>query len=186
MQMKPINFDFIPGPFRRWSPPVIGIPLMLAWAAWGGEAVRSVLFTHHLFWAVYWLGVASGLDRLPAILTGAVESAGVLVILLLFFTAVLSYFVRRRWHRMAVLSLVMFGALGTMSCSLINIVSNSPTPPRPEVYPTTAPLSPRPDGQMHEFHLTAGQFPWEFVKGRPTMACPVRHAHSATMNQLSR
>jgi len=49
--MRRLNFDFIPGPVRRWAPPVIGIPFMLAWAAWGGEAVTYILFTHHLFFA---------------------------------------------------------------------------------------------------------------------------------------
>ena len=49
--MKKVNIDFVPRPIRRWAPPLIGIPLMLAWAAWGGDAMRFIFFTHHLFWA---------------------------------------------------------------------------------------------------------------------------------------
>ena len=122
-----------------------------------------------LLWAGYWLSVASGFDPLPYGFKGALASAGILAILVLTFAALLIYLAPRHFRRIAVRSLIMFGALGTLSCSLSNIASESPAP-SPVAYPTSAPLAPRAGGQVREFHLTAGQFPWVFVKGQPTTA----------------
>lgn len=40
----------LPGRLKVWTLPLIGIPALLVWASWGGDAVRFMLFTHHLFW----------------------------------------------------------------------------------------------------------------------------------------
>ena len=50
--MKKIKFDFIPPKLRRWVAPAIGIPVLLAWGAWGGDWARFILFGHHVFWFI--------------------------------------------------------------------------------------------------------------------------------------
>jgi hypothetical protein len=47
-----INLDFMPKQLKRWLPPLIVIPAMLALGYWGGETARFFLFTHHIFWFV--------------------------------------------------------------------------------------------------------------------------------------
>ncbi|MEP7199911.1 MAG: multicopper oxidase family protein, partial [Chloroflexota bacterium] len=73
------------------------------------------------------------------------------------------------------LTLLFLGAqLFVVSCALLDLASESPAP-RPQVYPTTAPQSPRAGGQVREFRLTAGEMPYEFVKGQATKAWAYNH-----------